>query len=239
MMLFKNDIPCTKIEGPIFCGEEAETQAAKLYLGDTTLVCYNVYRRHTGMLYISQPMDEVANKKVFIGGVFNAHHHRLESSNPCSTVGIHIIQTLDEMPCVRLPNNGEPSHRDGGRLDLSFITEELHGAATWEVHSMLTSDHFVVQTSLTLSKMPPPPPPPTTAEKMESLKSALAQIQMCNQRMADAISTSKRHRPARKGSCRSSTKHCRCIHTCRSPNKSPAQGQLVLLSRNKRIKHIS
>ena len=64
------------------------------------------------------------------------------------------------MPGVRLFNNGEPTHRDGGRLDLSFITEELCKGSTWEVHPTLTSDHFAAQTSLTLSKMPPPPPPP-------------------------------------------------------------------------------
>ena len=48
----------------------------------------------------------------------------------------------------------------GMALDLSFITEELCEGSTWEVHPTLTSDHFAVQTSLTLGKMPPPPPPP-------------------------------------------------------------------------------
>ena len=105
-------------------------------------------------------MSEAANRKVFIGGDFNAHHHRLESPGPCNSARIHIMQTLDEMPGVRLLNNGEPTHRDGGRLDLSFITEELYGGATWKVHPTLTSDHFAVQTSLTLSKMPPLPLPP-------------------------------------------------------------------------------
>ena len=64
------------------------------------------------------------------------------------------------MPGVRLLNNGEPTHRGGGRLDLSFITEELCEGSTWEVHPTLTSDHFAVQTNLTLREMPPPPPPP-------------------------------------------------------------------------------
>ena len=112
------------------------------------------------MLDISELMSEAANNKVFIGGNFNAHHHQLESPGPCNRTGIHIIQTLDEMPGFRFLNNGEPTHRDGGRLDLSFITEELCEGSTWEVHPTLTSDHFAVQTSLTLSKMPPPPPPP-------------------------------------------------------------------------------
>ena len=160
MILVKNDIPCAKIEEPILCGEGVEIQAVKLYLADTTLVGYNVYRRHAGVLDISERMSEAANGKVFIGGNFNAHHLRLESPGPCNRAGIHIIQTLDEMPGVRLLNNGEPTHRDGGRIDLSFITEELCGGSTWEVHPTLTSDHFVVQTSLTLSKMPPPPLPP-------------------------------------------------------------------------------
>ena len=160
MILVKNDIPCAKIEEPILRGEGMEIQAVKLYLADTTLVCYNVYRRHAGVLDISELMSEAANGKVFIGGDFNTHHHRLESPGPCNRTGIHIIQTLDEMPGVRLLNNGEPTHRDGGRLDLSFITEELCGGSTWEVHPTLTSNHFMVQTSLTLSKMPPPPPPP-------------------------------------------------------------------------------
>ena len=158
MLLVKNDIPCVKIEEPILCGEGVEIQAVKLYLADTTLVCYDVYKWHAGVLDISQLMCEAANGKVFIGGDFNAHHHQLESPGPCNRAGIHIMQTLDEMPGVRILNNGEPTHRDEGRLDLSFITEELYRVATWEVHPMLTSDHFAVQTSLTLSKMPPPPP---------------------------------------------------------------------------------
>ena len=75
MILVKNDIPYTKIEEPILCGEGVEIQAVKLYLADTSLACYNVYRRHAGVLDISQLMSEAANKKVFIGGDFNAHHH--------------------------------------------------------------------------------------------------------------------------------------------------------------------
>ena len=130
MILIKNDIPCTKIEEPILCGEGVEIQAVKLYLADTTLVCYNVYRRYAGVLDISELISEAANRKVFIGGDFNAHHHQLESPGPCNRAGIHIIQALDEMPGVRLLNNGEPTHRDGGRLDLSFITEELCGGST-------------------------------------------------------------------------------------------------------------
>ena len=54
MILVKNDIPCAKIEEPILCGEGVEIQAIKLYLADTNLVCYNVYRRHAGVLDISQ-----------------------------------------------------------------------------------------------------------------------------------------------------------------------------------------
>ena len=158
MILVKNDIPCAKIEEPILCGEGMEIQGVKPYPADTTLVFYNIYRRYAGVLDISELMSEAANGKVFIGGDFNAHHHRLESPGPCNRAGIHIIQTLDEMPGVRLLNNGVPTHRDGGRLDLSFITEELCGGSTWEVHQKLTSDHFAVQISLTLSKMPPPPP---------------------------------------------------------------------------------
>ena len=134
MILVKNDIPCAKTEEPILCGEGVEMPAVMLYLADTNLVCYNVYRRHAGVLDISQLMSEATNGKVFIGGDFNTHHHRLQSPGPCNRIGIHIIQALDEMPRVRLLNNGEPTHRDGGRLDLSFITEELHGVATWEVH---------------------------------------------------------------------------------------------------------
>ena len=154
MILVKNDI-----EEPILCREGVEIQAVKLYLADTTFVCYNIYGRHAGMLKRSQLMLEAANGKVFIGGDFNTNHHRLESPSQCNRSGIHVMQTIDEMLEVRLLNR-EPTHRDGGRLDLSFITEELYGAASWEAHPTLTSDHFAVQISLTLSKMPPPPLPP-------------------------------------------------------------------------------
>ena len=105
MILVKNDIPCAKIEEPILCGEGMEIQAIKLYLADTTLVCYNLYKRHAGVLDISELMSEAANTKVFIGRDFNARHHRLESPGLCNRTGIHIIQTLDRMPGVRLLNN--------------------------------------------------------------------------------------------------------------------------------------
>ena len=129
MILVKNDIPCAKIEEPMLCGEGWRHKPLSF-----TLVCYNVYKRHAGVLDISELMSEAANNKVFIGGDFNAHHRRLESPGPCNRMGIHIIQTLNEMPGVRLLNNGEPTHRDGGRLDLSFISEELCEGSTWEVH---------------------------------------------------------------------------------------------------------
>ena len=160
MILVTNDIPCAKIEEPILCGERVEMQAIKLYPADTTSMYYNVYRRHAGVLDMSQLMSEAANGKVFIGGDFSAHHHRLESPGPCNRAGIHTIQIPDEMPGVRLLNNREPTHRGAGRLDLSFITKELHRVANWEVHPTLTRDYFAAQTSLILSKMPPPPPLP-------------------------------------------------------------------------------
>ena len=53
MILVKNDIPCAKIEEPILCREGVEIQAVKLYLADTTLMCYNIYRRHAGVLDIA------------------------------------------------------------------------------------------------------------------------------------------------------------------------------------------
>ena len=70
MILFKNDIPCTKIEEPILYREGVETQAIKLFLSDTTWVCYDVYRRHAGVLDIYQLMSEATNRKVFIGENF-------------------------------------------------------------------------------------------------------------------------------------------------------------------------
>ena len=63
MMRVKNDVPCAKIEEPILCGERVETQAVKLYLADTTLVCYNIYKRHAGMLDISELMSEAAKQQ--------------------------------------------------------------------------------------------------------------------------------------------------------------------------------
>ena len=66
--------------------------------------------------------------------------------------GIHITQTLKDLPGVRQLSNDEPTNRDGERLDLAFITEELYGATPSEVRS----DHFAIQTNLMLRKVHPP-----------------------------------------------------------------------------------
>ena len=160
MILVKNSIPSQRIDSPISCGNMVETQAVKIFLADQSLICYNIYKQHGGDLDISELMAEAESQPIIIGGDFNAHHPRLNSVTSTNVAGTHIIQTLDETSGLTLLNNGEPTHINGGRLDLTFLSEVLTNKAHWEVHQTLTSDHFAVLTTLELQRLPPPPPPP-------------------------------------------------------------------------------
>ncbi|MEL6606397.1 MAG: endonuclease/exonuclease/phosphatase family protein [Cyanobacteria bacterium J06614_10] len=161
MILVKNTLPCISIDNPTQAGEETDVLAVKIFLADTELSCYNLYKHHTGSLDLSELFNQMASETVLLGGDFNAHHPILCSPQRSCDDGHHIAALLDEYPEVALLNNGEPTHIQGGRLDLTFLPTTLRGEAQWNVNSVLTSDHYATSYTIKLARLPPLPPPPS------------------------------------------------------------------------------
>ena len=157
----KHGIPSQPIHNPIFCGENTEVLAVTITLRDHNLDIYNIYTQPTrATLELGQLFNHASNTPTLIGGDFNAHHPILSSIRPTNENGWHIEEILNEYHEVAILNNGEPTHINGGRLDLTFITTSLRQHTQWRVHPTLMSDHFAVTTQLNIPQLPPIPAPP-------------------------------------------------------------------------------
>ena len=160
LALIKNSIPYSTITTPIECGDNVETQAIKIYLADTTLTCYNIYKHINGSLDLGELFMQATTEPTLICGDFNAHHPILSSPSSTNEDGEHIAEILEEYPEMAILNNGEATHIAGGRLDLTFLPTALRSKTQWRVHPILNTDHFAILTTLNIPQLPPPPPPP-------------------------------------------------------------------------------
>ena len=160
MIVVKNSIPHHRIDNPIHCGAGVEVIAVQLKLPTQEISVYNIYRKEDQTLDLGELLPHAANHLCIVAGDFNAHHHLLCSLSNTNDAGNHIAQLLEDLPTVKLLNNGEPTHDRGGRLDLTFTSEVLAHGANWTTHSTLTSDHFAIQIEIqtTLLTIPLPPP---------------------------------------------------------------------------------
>ena len=159
-ILVRNTIPCTRVTDPAFCGEGVDVMAVTLTLRNTPLNVYNIYNPTRGHLHMEELLAQAALTPTYIGGDFNCHHPILDSPSASNTDGRHLARMLSEAPDVRLLNNGEATHLQGGVLDLSLISAPLAPVAEWSLHPTLTSDHFAVRCLLDVATLPAPLPPP-------------------------------------------------------------------------------
>lgn len=159
-ILVRNFIPCTPIADPAYCGDHVDVQGVTLTLDNTTLDVYNIHNRTRGSLNMEDLLAHATVTPTFIGGDFNCHHPSLKTGDTTNTDGRHLARTLNEAPGVKLLNDGEVTHLQGGVLDLSLISATLAPLAEWSLHPTLTSDHFAISCSLDVATLPAPPPPP-------------------------------------------------------------------------------
>ncbi|XP_064104982.1 uncharacterized protein LOC135214537 [Macrobrachium nipponense] len=158
--LVKATIPSEKIRN-IDCGQGIETLSIQIRLENTSLVIHNIYKGHDKILEGENLFSAASRENTFFAGDFNAHHPCLRSQQHTNAAGRHIHLLLEEFPEVALLNDtNEATHLRGGRLDLSFVSQNLKEECAWKVHPILTSDHFATETSIKITKIPPPPPPP-------------------------------------------------------------------------------
>ena len=159
-ILVKHSIPCTPITDTAYCGDGVDVQGITLTLDNTTLDVYNIHNRTQGSLNIEDLLAHATVTPTFIGGDFNCHHTLLKTGDTTNTDGRHLARTLNEAPGVKLLNDGEVTHLQGGVLDLSLISATLAPLANWSLHPTLTSDHFAIRCSVDVATLPAPPPPP-------------------------------------------------------------------------------
>ena len=154
MTLVRNTLPHQRISRPADCGEGVEVVAVELDLPSTKLEVYNIYRSQRHILELGELLTLASQENILVAGDFNGHHPVLQSISQTNLTGRHLAHLLEEVPNIRLLNNGEATHRDGGRLDLTLASETLAEGANWWVHPHLMSDHSAIVTTLQL-QLPP------------------------------------------------------------------------------------
>ncbi|XP_068225474.1 uncharacterized protein [Palaemon carinicauda] len=158
LTLVKNTIPSKRI-ADINC-HDANTLSIQITIINTTLTTHNIYRPPASILYANLLFAAAETQDTIISGDFNAHHPFLKSPSLTNSTGDHLHSLLEEVPRVKLLNNVDiPTHIAGGRLDLTFVSQNLRYGSTWDLHPILTSDHYGTVSSFRLEKLPDPPPP--------------------------------------------------------------------------------
>lgn len=159
-VLIKNAIPSSRITDPPDCGEEVELIAVRILLKNTPLDIYTIYKPPNAHLNLGQLFSTAENNPSFIAGDFNSHHPILGSTTCTNPSGRHIGTILPLHPGIKLLNNKEPTHLQGGVLDLAFVSTPLRPHTHLSIHPHLASDHFAIKTSISIPRIPPPHPPP-------------------------------------------------------------------------------
>ncbi|XP_068225379.1 uncharacterized protein [Palaemon carinicauda] len=140
---------------------DANTLSIQITLLNTTLTIHNIYRPPASVLDANLLFAAAETQDTIISGDFNAHHPFLKSPSLTNSTGDHLHSLLEEFPGVKLLNNDDiPTHIAGGRLDLTFVSQNLRHGSTWDLHPILTSDYYGTVSSFRLEKLPDPPPPP-------------------------------------------------------------------------------
>ncbi len=151
-ILVKSCIPSQKINNPVDCGDRTEVLGITLQLHHGPIQVYNIYNNPGTPLEISELLALCATTSVFIGGDFNAHHTILGSRRQ-NRDGHHLADVMANVPEATLLNTiGEPTHIQGGILDLSFASPHLSHGAKWELHDHLASDHFATTIKINCEK---------------------------------------------------------------------------------------
>ncbi|XP_076047611.1 uncharacterized protein LOC143029087 [Oratosquilla oratoria] len=155
MVLVKDSLPCSEDTNPIYCGDGVEAHAVLVQRGHETFTIYNLYRGRHAVLDLGEVSTLAGDRLLILGGDFNANHPSLSSTQGSNAAGNHLHHTLTSSSHIALLNDGSPTHVRGGKLDLTLVAATLSSRARWEVHPVVTSDHFAVCTYI--RDVAPPP----------------------------------------------------------------------------------
>ncbi|XP_068223538.1 uncharacterized protein [Palaemon carinicauda] len=158
LTLVKNTIPSKAIAN-IDC-HETETLSIQITLVNTTLTVHNIYKASHKHIDATLLFATADTENTVISGDFNAHHTFLNSTQPTNPTGTHLAAVRVDFDRVKLLNDTNiATHSAGGRLDLTFVSENLVPGSTWDLYPVLLSDHFGINFTVQMEKLPAPPPP--------------------------------------------------------------------------------
>ena len=110
LTLVRNAIPHRRIRHPVHCGDGVEALALELHVGSVSLTVYNLYRSQRHLLVAGKLLALAEHTSLLVAGDFNAHHPVLQSVPPTNATGRHFAALLEEVPHVRLLNQGTYPH---------------------------------------------------------------------------------------------------------------------------------
>ena len=164
----RNPLPHQLIRPP-FLGQNVETQAVEISTQEGKIYVVNVYKnctqRRNAFLSFTQFNHWINNRPCIIAGDFNGHHPLWGSNATCAT-GRTIADAAQDLNLVIL-NSGEPTHINGGCIDLTIVSSDLAHRTTWTVMDSVVSDHFGIWFNLHVPK-----PPSTTPLIRRNFKKA-------------------------------------------------------------------
>lgn len=134
------------------CGDSLEVLAVTITIGQTRLQVYSVYSGPTADPAFDELLALAREEPVLIGGHIKGHHESWGSTRRNRT-GRFIANPLAETPGIMCLNTGEPTHLEGGLLDLTLVSEWMGDGATRSLHHHLVSDY--IATATTLPILPP------------------------------------------------------------------------------------
>ncbi|XP_045105292.1 uncharacterized protein LOC123500718 [Portunus trituberculatus] len=160
-ILVKTSIESKLIEHPIHCGEGVEVIGVTVKLKGREITVYNLYSApHNPGLDVSELLALCTTTPTIIGGDLNAHHEILGSRSRNNRRGHHLAAVMQNVPEACIMNTYEPTHIDGGVLDLTWVSHHLHTGSSWSIHDHLPSDHFATITTIPCPLTPMQPSPP-------------------------------------------------------------------------------
>ncbi len=161
----KTKIPAIPYSVPIPAGPEVETLSIEIHLADGPLQLHNIYRNcnllRGAILTPEALLNNIQQKRALLSGDLNLHHPLWGSTQTQGRCGASnaLADTLEESNMVVL-NTGEPTHINGGRLDLTIVTTDIAAKSAWTVSDQIASDHYATCTTINLAKIDPPPHTP-------------------------------------------------------------------------------
>lgn len=89
--LIKTDLPQSRIEQPVECGEETEYIGAQVQLCENSILVYNIYHNpNHEQLDLTELFSEAEYQPIIIAGDLNAHHTFLQSPSRTNQAGHHL-----------------------------------------------------------------------------------------------------------------------------------------------------